>query len=184
MWKTKDPNPFHYPPLWLKLKCSKKCHFKLKQNLSLCLPHLLCLFLSLSLFFFFFVRETQGLLRDVFLIQEFLGGHISKPAELTGCWLEVCPVWRLYCRALQKNLEYFYRINYLCIYITVLFHISCFDPPFPRDTRADLLQEGEKKKEDVWAPPGALPYSGGLKRIVRKHVYTSRRQKKLSGLFL
>lgn len=103
MWKTKDPNPFHYPPLWLKLKCSKKCHFKLKQNLSLCLPHLLCLFLSLPLSLsFFFVRETQGPLRDVFLIQEFLGGHISKPAELTGCWLEVCPVWRLCCRALQK----------------------------------------------------------------------------------
>ena len=64
VWKTKGPNPFHYPPLWLKLKCSLKKKKKVisdckEENLSLSLslsvflglPHLLCLFPSL-------LRET------------------------------------------------------------------------------------------------------------------------------
>lgn len=112
-----------------------------------------------------------------FLIQEF------KRPQLRASWVD----WPLIlgvpkvrqCRAFQKNLEY-----YLCVYIAKLFQICCFDPPFPWDTRANLLWEGEKKKEDVWAPPGALLYSGGLKRISGKQVYTSRRENKLSGLFL
>ena len=48
------------------------------ESLSLCLPHLLCLFLSLSL-----LRETWEQLRDIFLTPEFLRGHLSKAAEMT-----------------------------------------------------------------------------------------------------
>lgn len=87
MWKTKDPNPFHYPPLWLKLKCSKKCHFKLKQNLSLCLPHLLCLFLSLSLFFFFCKGDT-GAAQGCF----FDSGVFRRP-HLKASWVDWLLTW-------------------------------------------------------------------------------------------
>ena len=54
MWKTKGPNPFHYPPLWLKLKCSlkKKMSFQIarKQNLFLSASPTFFASFSLSLF--------------------------------------------------------------------------------------------------------------------------------------
>lgn len=71
-----------------------------------------------------------------------------------------------------------------CAYFSESFYTCCcFDPPFFWDTRGNLLWEGEKEKEDVWAPPGALLHSGRLKRNAREHVYTRVRKRKLSVLF-
>ena len=82
MWNTKDPNPFHYPPLWLKLKCSEKCHFKLKGSRISFLS--LCLSVSLSLSFFV-LKEAQGRLRDMSFMS-FSYKHFKRP-QIKGSWV-------------------------------------------------------------------------------------------------
>lgn len=149
-----------------------------KQNLSL----FLCLYLSLVL------KEAQGHLRDMsftsFFDPGFLRGHKWKLAGLAECYFR-CAQYEKCSPVSKKNPKYFYRRTCLCLHYWIIFiHVVILTHSFPGMPEPTFSEKGEKKKEDVWAPPGDLLYSGWLKGIARKHVYTSIRQKNYLDYFL
>lgn len=84
---------------------------------------------------------------------------------------------------LQNELPVLTLVNHF-IYVVVTHPFSGIQEA------VNLPWEGEEKKEDVWAPPGALLYSGWLRGIARKPVYArigkgnNQNHFLLKGLFL